>query len=73
MVTENEQRLAKACAEKIQFLENQISKLNRRVELAENCIFAVEDALDRGDDNSWAREVIDRWERANEFLEEYHK
>ena len=72
MVTENEQKLAKACAEKIQFLENQILKLNRRVELAESCIFAVEDALGKGEDNSWAREAIDRWERANELLEEYH-
>lgn len=72
MVTENEQKLAKAYTEKISFLENQILKLNRRVELAESCIFAVEDALDRGDDNSWAREAIDRWERANELLEEYH-
>lgn len=57
MITENEIR---------------INKLTRQLELAENCIFAIIDALDRGDDNSWAREAIDNWERANEVLEEYH-
>jgi hypothetical protein len=57
MITENEIR---------------INKLTRQLELAEDCIFAIIDALDRGGDNSWAREAIDNWERANEVLEEYH-
>lgn len=32
-----------------------------RAEKAEECIYAIEDDLDRGNDNDWAREHIAEW------------
>lgn len=49
--------LAKEAATTIQFLAEQLDK-------AEQCIYAIEDALDRGNDNDWAREAIAEYEKA---------
>lgn len=37
-----------------------------RVEKAEKCIYAIEDDLDRGNDNDWAREHIAEWKSQKE-------
>lgn len=47
--------LAKEAATTIRFLAEQLDK-------AERCIYAIEDALDRGNDNDWARDAINEWE-----------
>ena len=47
--------LAKEAATAIRFLAEQLDK-------AEQCIYAIEDALDRGNDNDWARDAIHEWE-----------
>lgn len=49
--------LAKEAATTIRFLAEQLDR-------AEQCIYAIEDALDRGNDNDWAREAIAEYERA---------
>ena len=50
--------LAKEAATTIQFLA-------MRLDEAEKCIYAIEDALDRGNDNDWAREAIAEYEERN--------
>ena len=47
--------LAKEAATTIRFLAERLDK-------AEQCIYAIEDALDRGNDNDWAREAIAEYE-----------
>lgn len=49
--------LAKEAAATIRFLAEQLDR-------AEQCIYAIEDALNRGNDNDWAREAIAEYERA---------
>lgn len=49
--------LAKEAVTTIRFLEWQLDK-------AEKCIYAIEDALDRGNDNDWAREAIAEYEKS---------
>lgn len=36
-----------------------IEKLNKRVDYLEDCIYKALDALDRGNDNDWAREALE--------------
>lgn len=50
--------LAKEAATTIQFLA-------KRLDEAEKCIYTIEDALDRGNDNDWAREAIAEYEERN--------
>lgn len=50
--------LAKEAAVTIQFLSEQLNK-------AEQCIYDIEDALDRGNDNDWARAAIAEYEGHN--------
>lgn len=38
-----------------------IEQLVKERDAAIDCIYAIEDALDRGNDNDWARECIDEW------------
>lgn len=38
-----------------------IEQLVKERDAAIDCIYAIEDALDRGNDNNWARERIDEW------------
>lgn len=39
-----------------------IQMLAEQLERAERCIYDIEDALDRGNDNDWAREAICEYE-----------
>ena len=41
----------------------EIEKLKKKLSLAECCICDVEDALNRGSDNDWAREHIENYEK----------
>lgn len=41
-----------------------VIRLSDRLNAAEECICKVEDALERGSDNDWAREVISEYEAA---------
>lgn len=56
-------KLAKEAATTIRFLAEQLDE-------AEKCIYAIEDALDRGNDNDWAREAIAEYE--NGQLKQYN-
>lgn len=49
--------LAKEAATTIKFLAE-------RLDAAEECIYAIEDALDRGNNNDWAREAIAKYEKS---------
>ena len=44
----------------------EIAKLRDRLIAAEECIYKIEDALNRGIDNDWAREAISEYETALE-------
>lgn len=37
-----------------------IEELNRRISFLMNCIYEAEDALDRGTDNEWARNALEK-------------
>ena len=50
---------AKRC---IEIVENQRDQMKREKDAAIDCIYKIEDALDRGNDNDWAREYISEWE-----------
>lgn len=51
----------------------EIARLSSQLEDAKQCIYAIEDALDRGADNDWAREEIRRWESVRDKMTEEHK
>lgn len=46
----------------IEIVENQRDQMKRERDAAIDCIYEIEDALDRGNDNDWAREHILEWE-----------
>ena len=46
----------------IEIVENQRDQMKRERDAAIDCIYKIEDALDRGNDNDWAREHISEWE-----------
>ena len=46
----------------IEIVENQRDQMKREKDAAIDCIYKIEDALDRGNDNDWAREYISEWE-----------
>ena len=50
----------------IEIVENQRDQMKRERDAAIDCIYKVEDALDRGNDNDWAREHISEWESQKE-------
>lgn len=41
---------------------DRLEQMQTKLDAAESCIYAVEDALDRGANNDWAREAIREWE-----------
>ena len=41
---------------------SELEKVKRERDAAVDCIYKIEDALDRGNDNDWAREHISEWE-----------
>ena len=42
--------------------ETELDQMKRERDAAIDCIYKIEDALDRGNDNDWAREHISEWE-----------
>ena len=50
----------------IEIVENQRDQMKRERDVAIDCIYKIEDALDRGNDNDWAREHISEWESQKE-------
>lgn len=50
----------------IEIVENQRDQMKRERDVAIDCIYKIEDALDRGNDNDWAREHISEWENQKE-------
>lgn len=62
-----ESELLKEAAEAIKFYEAMTSSLssaceqkNKRIKFLEECIIQAIDALDRGADNDWAREALEK-------------
>ena len=41
---------------------SELEKVKRERDAAVDCIYKIEDALDRGNDNDWAREHFSEWE-----------
>ena len=41
----------------------EIERLKKKFELADGTIYDIEDALNRGEDNDWARECIAQYEK----------
>lgn len=50
----------------IEIVENQRDQMKRERDAAIDCIYKIEDDLDRGNDNDWAREHISEWESQKE-------
>ena len=50
----------------IEIVENQRDQMKRERDAAIDCIYKIEDALDRGNDNDWARDHISEWESQKE-------
>ena len=50
----------------IEIVENQRDQMKRERDAAIDCIYKIEDALDRGNDNDWAKEHISEWESQKE-------
>ena len=44
----------------------ELEQVKRERDAAIDCIYKIEDALDRGNDNDWAREHISEWESQKE-------
>lgn len=47
-------------------LRAELEQVKRERDAAVNCIYQIEDDLDRGTDNDWAREHIAEWRRIEE-------
>ena len=45
---------------------SELETVKRERDAAVDCIYKIEDALDRGNDNDWAREHISEWESQKE-------
>ena len=45
---------------------SELEKVKWERDAAVDCIYKIEDALDRGNDNDWAREHISEWESQKE-------
>lgn len=44
----------------------ELEQVKREMDAAVDCIYKIEDDLDRGTDNDWAREHISEWESQKE-------
>ena len=54
------------CQQSILELEAELEQAKRERGAAIDCIYKIEDDLDRGNDNDWAREHISEWESQKE-------
>ena len=50
----------------IEKLDDENKRLEAELAKATKCIWAIEDALNRGADNSWARDAIEEYETTSE-------
>ena len=53
-------------ADALEKLQAELEQVKRERDAALDCIYKIEDALDRGNDNDWAREHISEWESQKE-------
>ena len=58
-------RMTTAAATALSTLQAELEQVKRERDAAVDCIYKIEDALDRGNDNDWAREHISEWESQN--------
>lgn len=58
------------CAKKLKHTSEQLEQVTAERDAAVECIQYIEDDLDRGNDNDWAREHIADWERRGPQKEE---
>lgn len=54
------------CQQSILELEAELEQMKAERDAAIDCIYKIEDDLDRGNDNDWAREHISEWESQKE-------
>lgn len=47
-------------------MDAELEKVKQEKDAAADCIYKIEDDLDRGNDNDWAREHISEWESQKE-------
>ena len=47
-------------------LRAELKKMKQELDAAVDCIYQIEDDLNRGNDNDWAREHITEWESQKE-------
>lgn len=52
--------------EELEQIQSENDRLRKERDAAVDCIYKIEDALDRGNDNDWAREHISEWESQKE-------
>lgn len=50
----------------IHLVQAELEQVKRERDAAVDCIYKIEDDLDRGNDNDWAREHISEWESQKE-------
>lgn len=52
--------------EELEIVQDKLEQVKRERDAAVDCIYQIEDDLDRGSDNDWAREHIAEWESQRE-------
>lgn len=52
--------------EELEQIQSENDRLRKERDAAVDCIYKIEDDLDRGTDNDWAREHISEWESQKE-------
>ena len=60
------EKLVTDAADALTALLAENDRLRKERDAAVDCIYKIEDALDRGNDNDWAREHISEWESQKE-------
>ena len=60
------EKLVTDAADALTALLAENDRLRKERDAAEDCIYKIEDDLDRGTDNDWAREHISEWESQKE-------
>lgn len=63
-VLNNVREVVRELTEDLGYSMQAVKNAQKEIELAVQCIYEIEDALDRGSDNDYAREAIKKWENA---------
>jgi len=66
MLEKYQDELVPQFRKQIEKMEQDIAQLMKERDEAEMCIDGIEDALDRGNDNDWAREAIANYRKMRE-------